>query len=244
VLGDPATSAAAGPGGLLALTIDGLPVNVRVAGVVRRFPTIAAGAGGVIIADEATLASALDGQRPGQGFPDELWIATRHPASLRAALARPPLSQLSSTFRAAIQRRLRSAPLASDVLATLVAGTAVSGVLAVLGLLVALLGGVRDPGIQRDLEEQGVGPRGLRNELRLRLAIAGLGGALAGLVVAVVVTRLAVLTVGAAIAAAAPQPPLVTVAPVAALAAWTVAAIAAMAVAGWLATLRGGGGDA
>ena len=79
MLTDPQTAAAAGPDGRIALTVDGLPVVARVAGVLSRFPTLA-GQAGFVVADEATLAAALDAQLPGQGLPDELWISTAHPA--------------------------------------------------------------------------------------------------------------------------------------------------------------------
>jgi hypothetical protein len=55
VLTDRATAAGAGPGAELPLTVDGEPVTARVVGTVRRFPTIAAGGPGFVIADEATL---------------------------------------------------------------------------------------------------------------------------------------------------------------------------------------------
>ena len=67
VLADPRAAAAATAGGQIALTVDGLPVNAHVVGVLRRFPTIASGGAGFIVADEATLAAALDASLPGQG---------------------------------------------------------------------------------------------------------------------------------------------------------------------------------
>ena len=40
VLADPQTAASAGPGGRIALTVDGLPVIARVVGILSRFPTL------------------------------------------------------------------------------------------------------------------------------------------------------------------------------------------------------------
>src|SRR6201987_6465717 len=85
VLADPQTAASAGPGGRIALTVDGLPMLARVVGVLSRFPTIEGDSAGFVIADEATLAAALDAQLPGQGRPDQLWVTTRHLARLGAA---------------------------------------------------------------------------------------------------------------------------------------------------------------
>lgn len=236
VLADPQTVAASGPEGRLALTVDGLPVVARVVGTLRRFPTLAAGAGGFVIADEATLSSALDAQLPGQGRADELWISTAHSARLRAALRRRPLLQLSSSFRADVAHRLRTAPVATGVLGTAIAAAVLSAALSVLGLLTALLGGARDERIERDLEGQGIGPRSLRAEVRMRLMLASVLGVGVGLALAVVLTRLAVETVRAAGPTANPHPPLVTVAPWVQLTAWGIGAIAVLALASQLAT--------
>jgi hypothetical protein len=236
VLADPQTAAAAGPGGRIALTVDDLPVIARVAGVLSRFPTLGSDSAGFVIADEATLAAALDAQLPGQGRADELWISTGHLAQLRAALGSGTLAQLDSSFRADLEHQLRDAPVARGALGTLIAATALSMVLAVVGLLTALLGGARDERSESDLKEQGVGPRGLRAELRVRLALASVLGVVAGLGIAVLLTRLAVASVRAAGTVADPRPPVVTVVPWAALAAWGVATLAVLALAGALAT--------
>ena len=109
-------------------------------------------------------------------------------------------------------------------------------VLAVVGLLTALLGAARDERVESDLREQGVGPRGLRAELRVRLALVSVLGVVAGLGIAVLLTRLAVASVRAAGTVASPRPPVVTVVPWAALAAWGAGTLAVLAIAGWLAT--------
>ena len=236
VLADPQTAASAGPDGRIALTVDGLPVIARVVGVLNRFPTLADDSAGFVIADEATLAAALDAQLPGQGRPDELWISTGHLAPLRAALDSGTLAQLDSSFRVDLDQQLRDAPVARGVLGTLIAATALSAVLAVVGLLTALLGGARDVRASADLSEQGVGPHGLRAELRVRLALASVLGVIAGLGIAVLLTRLAVASVRAAGTVADPSPPVVTVVPWAELAAWGAGMLAVLALAGALAT--------
>ena len=236
VLADPQTAASAGPGGRIALTVDGLPVIARVVGVLSRFPTLPPDSAGFVIADETTLAAALDAQLPGQGRADELWISTGHLARLRAVLGSGALARLDSSFRADIDNQLRDAPVARGVLGTLIAATALSVVLAVVGMLTMLLGGARDERIESDLEEQGVGPRGLRAELRVRVALVSVLGVVVGLGIAALLTRLAVASVRAAGAVANPRPPVVTVVPWAALAAWGAGTFAVLALAGWLAT--------
>jgi hypothetical protein len=236
VLVDPATAAAAGRRGTLALSVDGEPVAARVAGVVRRFPTVPAGSAGFVIADERTLAAALDAQLPGQGRPDELWISSRHLAPLRAALATTLLASLQAQYRETIERGLRDAPVARAVLGTLVAAAALSGALAIVGLLAALLGPARDARTERDLAEQGASPRAVRAQLRLQAITASTLGVAAGALIAVLLARLAVTTLRAVAALAEGAPPLVTVEPVAALIVWSAAGLAALALATWLGT--------
>ena len=163
VLTDPATAAAASSGGsgggssggrrggLIALTVDGLPVQARIVGVLRRFPTLAPDDAGFIVADEATLAAALDASLPGQGRPDELWIDTRDPRRLDASLRAPPLDRLGHSFRYRVQRALRSEPLATGTLGTLAAAAGLGVALALVGLLAALAGPLREPAVERDL---------------------------------------------------------------------------------------------
>jgi hypothetical protein len=243
VLTDPNTAQSAGAGGRLPLTVDGEPVQARVVGTVARFPTLEDTAGaGFVVADEATLASALDAQLPGQGRADELWISAPTLAPLRATLREGPFSRLQAAYRSAIEHRLRTAPVARGVLGTLIAAASLAALLAALGLLVSLLGQARDERAERDLVAVGVGPRGLRRELRARMLLAAVLGVAVGIGVAASLTRLAVATVRAAGAIADPQPPLVAVAPWAQLALWSVAALCALALVSWVATqtlLRG-----
>jgi hypothetical protein len=242
VLVDGQTAAAAGRGQRLALTVDGVPVPARVVGVLARFPTLAPDEAGFVVADEQTLASALDAQAPGQGRPDELWLTSSNPDRLRAALRTEPFAELSYTFRADLVHQLRSAPIARGVLGTLLAAAGLSGGLAVLGLLVALLGSARDERVQRDLAAQGVGPRGLRRELRLRLLVASALGVLTGLAIAALLTELAVTGVRAASTIDVPRPPLVTVAPWVELGLWGAGALGVLGFAGWAASRSIAGG--
>ena len=239
VLVDPATAAAAGQGRGLALTVDGEPVAARVAGVVRRFPTVPAGSAGFVVADEQTLAAALDAQLPGQGRADELWISSHNLAPLRAALAGPALAGLQAQYRRTIERGLRDAPVARAVLGTLIAAAALSAALAILGLLAALLGPARDGPLESDLVEQGASPRAVRAQIRLQAVIASTLGVAAGAVIALVLARLAVTTMRAVAALAAGSPPLVTVDPAGELILWSGAGLAALALATWLGTAAG-----
>jgi hypothetical protein len=212
ILVDPRTAAGAGPGGRIGLTVDGQPIQARVVGVLRRFPTIDQQAGGFVVADQALLAGALDAQLPGQGQPDELWISSARPAALRRALHGGPLSQLRVAFRAEVDHSLRSDPVASGVSRMLLASGIVAILLALIGVALVLVGPLRAPRIQADLEAQGLGPTGLRRELRIRLVAASVLGIGPGLAIALLLDRLAVGAVGA-YEAGASQPPLITIIP-------------------------------
>jgi hypothetical protein len=233
VLADPQTAAAAGNRGQLSLSIGGAPVQARVVGVLARFPTLPADSGGFIVADQQQLAGALDAQTPGQSRPDELWISSSDLGPMRSALARPPLSDLSASFRADIERQLRSAPITHDVLRTLLAATLVAAVLAGLGLVVSLLGSGRDPRLEQELVAQGLGPAGVRQELSIRILLAALLGVAFGLAASAVLARLAVATVRAAGSVAAPRPPLVGIVPWPALVLWSVIAFGLLSALGW-----------
>jgi hypothetical protein len=236
VLVDPRTAAAAGPGGKLPLTVDGQAVRTQVVGVLRRFPTLSSDAAGFVIADEPALAAALDAQQPGQGRPDELWLSSAHLDRLRGALAHGRLAQLQSSFRVDIERSLRNDPVARAVLGTLIAAAAVALALALAGLQAVLVGAVRDARLEDDLAGLGVGPRGLRAELRMRLATAAVTGVVAGIAVAVLLTGLAVAGVGSALGTS--RPAVIAVVPVGVLALWVLAALAALGLTGWAATIR------
>ena len=236
ILADPHAASAAAAGGRIALTIDGEPVDARVVGTLRRFPTIARGGAGFIVADEATLAAALDASLPGQGRPDELWIDTPRPGVLRAALHEPPLRMLTATYRADIERALRADPIARGVLGTLLAAAVIALALALIGLLVALLGAMRDQAAERELSIQGLGPRSLARELRIRIVLAAALGLVAGFALAAILTRLAVAAVSSAATLAPPRPPLVTVTPWGGMVRLAFGALVVFWVASWVVT--------
>jgi hypothetical protein len=236
VLIDPASAAAAGSGGLLALSVDGLPVNARIVGVLRRFPTVDPSAAGFIVADESTLSAALEAQLPGQGAPDELWIASRHLEGVHALLHQGRFTQLSAAFRGTVQQRLAHDPITRGVLGTLLAAAVLAAVLAALGLIVVVRGALRDARIEEDLAAQGFGPRWLRRELRMRLLLAGVLGLVGGLVIALVLTGLAADAVRAGYVSP-PVPGLVAVIPWGELGA---AALGALVVLALLTGLAGG----
>jgi hypothetical protein len=144
------------------------------------------------------------------------------------------LAQLQSSFRGDIERALRDDPVARAVLGTLIAAAAVALALALAGLQAVLVGAGRDARLEGDLAALGVGPRGLRTELRLRLATAAVAGTVAGIAVGILLTGLAVAGVGSALGTT--RPAVIAVVPVGVLALWVLAALGALALTAWAAT--------
>ena len=205
VLASPSLAAAAGPGGVLPLEIQGSRLAVRVVGTIRRYPTAY---GNVVVADRGLVATALNAQQPGTAVTNEVWV--NGPAEqVDAALGRPPFDRLSVQTHAEVERALRSEPLARGTLWTLGVAAVAALALALAGVALVLLGDLRDEDGQLfDLESQGAEPDTLRRHLRLRAAAvagAGIGGGLAtGAILSALVVSLVTLTA----AGAAPEPPL------------------------------------
>jgi hypothetical protein len=188
---------------------DGVVVTGRVVAVADRFPTLHEP---FVVADASMLATAVAPAQPFLAAPREVWIGGTGGAEARvgAALSRSPYDVLAVSSRTAREAELRADPLARGITITLWAAAAVALVLAVVGLVLATAGTLRDERDELyDLEAQGIGPSTLRTQLRLRaaaLAIVGaVGGVALGAVLALSTVGLVALTAGVG----SPQPPLV-----------------------------------
>jgi hypothetical protein len=232
VIASPDVAARATPGGALALSFLGQPIQGRVLAVAQRFPTL--GDHSFVVADEALLSTKLAADAPGTARPTELWLRTSHPATVTAALHRAPFASLHVTSHAALLHELRADPLARGVLGTLAAAAILAAALALLGLALAATAELEDERTELyDLETQGVAPAALRRQLRIRAALLAALGVVGGVALAALLERFTVGLVRVSAAAGTPEPPLVAVGRwwVAALAAAGLAAIALTAVA-------------
>lgn len=197
VLATPLLAAAAGPNGILPLQIEGELVAARVVGVVERFPSIV---GDAVIADRITAATILDTRSPGLGTTDELWLNTP---------LRPNVAQLAVQSRADTLARLQADPLAEGALLTLAGTAGVALLLALVGLLLAVVGDVRDDrGELFDLEAQGASPATIRAHLRLRALLVAVFGILGGIVLGAVLSGIVISLVSVTAGSAKPEPPL------------------------------------
>jgi hypothetical protein len=240
VLATERVAAESGPHGIIPLQVEGEQVAARIVGVLRRFPSVD---GDAVIADRQAASTLLDTRSPGLGTIDELWVnvpAAREP-SAAAALSRPPFTQLSVQSRTATLAGLQADPLARGSLLTLAGTAAVALLLALVGLLLAVAGDVRDDrGDLFDLEAQGASPATIRAHLRLRALLVGSFGMLGGIALGAILTSLVIALVSVTASAAQPEPPLQLVAdwPLLLVAAAAYVAVAALLV-GALTLLRG-----
>jgi hypothetical protein len=214
VLATERVAAEAGPHGIIPLQVEGEQIAARIVGVVHRFPSID---GDAVIADGQEAATALDTRSPGLGTIDELWVKTPssdEPAAA-AKLAEAPFTQLAVQSHAATLAELESDPLARGSLLTLAGVAAVALLLALVGLLLAVAGDVRDDrGDLFDLEAQGASPATIRAHLRLRALLIGSFGVLGGIALGAILTSLVIALVSVTASAARPEPPLRLVADV------------------------------
>jgi hypothetical protein len=197
VLATPHVAAAAGPRGIIPLQVEGELVAARIVGVIERFPSIV---GDAVIADRVTAATMLDTRSPGLGTTDELWLNTAR---------RPSVPQLLLQSRADTLAQLQADPLARGALLTLAGTAAVALLLALVGLLLAVIGDMRDDrGELFDLEAQGASPATIRAHLRLRALLVAVFGILGGLGLGAILSALVISLVSVTAGSAKPEPPL------------------------------------
>ena len=210
VLATPRLAAAADSAGILPLQIAGERVSVHVVGTLRRFPGVD---GQAVVGDGAALSAVVNLARPGAARVNEVWLGLRDENRVQAvdaALAAKPFDVLAIESRHALEADARRDPIAHGTLIALAVAAAVALLLALAGILLTVVGDLRDErGELFDLEAQGASPALLRRIVRLRaasVAVAGLvAGALTGVALAAVVTDL----VGLTARATAAEPPLV-----------------------------------
>jgi hypothetical protein len=208
VLATTRVAAAAGPRGIIPLQVEGEQIAGRIVGVLTRFPSVV---GDAVIADRTTAGTLLDTRSPGLGTTDELWLTvpSGRDAATAHLLARAPFTQLTVQSRAATLTRLQADPLGRGALLTLAGTAAVALLLALLGLLLAVVADVRDDrGELFDLEAQGAAPSTIRAHLRLRALLVAVFGIAGGIALGAVLSALVISLVSVTAGATEPEPPL------------------------------------
>ncbi len=181
VLASPALAAAADDQGLLPLRLPGGEMTARVVATARYFPTLD---GDFVVADEATLSSALNARRPGAAVTNEIWLGAPRAElpRIEQALRDEPFRALELETRGSLEARLEDDPLARGTVLALTATAFVALGLALVGLVLLVRGDLGDErGELFDLEAQGADPRLLTFHVRGRAALVAVAGTLAGL---------------------------------------------------------------
>lgn len=197
ILVTPGVAAAAGPRGIVPLVVEGEPVAGRIVGTIARFPSVV---GDAVVADLTQASTRLETTSPGLGVTNELWLDSATPPSAPA---------LTVTSQAATLHDLQTDPLARGALLTLAATAIAALLLALVGLLLAVVGDVRDErGELFDLEAQGASPATIRAHLRVRALLVAAFGVAGGIVLGAVLSALVLSLVSVTASAAEPEPPL------------------------------------
>ena len=181
VLATPALAAAADDQGLLPLRLPGGELTARVVATARYFPTLD---GDFVVADEATLSSALNARRPGAAVTNEIWLgaSSAELPRIERALRDQPFSALELETSGSLEATLEDDPLARGTVLALTATAFVALGLALVGLVLLVRGDLDDErGELFDLEAQGADPRLLTFHVRGRAALVAVAGTLAGL---------------------------------------------------------------
>jgi hypothetical protein len=231
VIASPDLAAAVDPDGLLRLEVGGGPtIPVRVVGVADRFPTVVDAQPRFVVVALDPWLMALNAEAPAAGRPTEMWLGTADPAraaEVRAALGAAAFRFPVVTDRAALAAERSADPLSRSIVWALLVAALAGLALSVLGILLGAVTDLRDElGELADLEAQGVGPSTLRSHVVARTAWLAGGGALAGIVVGIVLTVSVTAALAVSAEGALPIPTLRVVLPIVPL----VTAVAAVLV--------------
>ena len=186
VIASRSLAAAAGDAAVLPVQIGQAEVRTRIVATARWFPTLR---GDFVVADGVALATAANAAAPGTAVADEVWLEGQ-PGAEQQLRRRAPVP-VTVASRAAIERSLRDDSVSRAVSLALLATALLAAVLTIVGLLLTISVDVRDNRPELfDLESLGLPPVGLARHLWLRLAVVVGAGLLAGLVTGIVMALL------------------------------------------------------
>jgi len=209
VVVSPQLARAAGARGVLPVALLDTQVLTHVVGVIRHFPTVD---GNVVLADQQTVATALNAAEPGPPFYNEIWVDDPDRARLQRQLEMPAMEVMSIVDRSRLADHAQLSPVVRSARELLAVALVIAVLLAVLGIVLAVSSDVRARRWEiLDLSAQGLDRHSIIRFTRARLLLAcGFSALLAvglGLALAAVTVRL--IRIAADIETANP-PPLVT----------------------------------
>jgi hypothetical protein len=189
VIASPSVARAAGGDGVIALRAYNSVIPARIVATTRYFPSVD---GDVVIADRSSFLTVANTLEPGVATASETWLQRRPAHAL----------PLTVDSQRAQEHELTGDPLARGSIALLGITAIVALVLAGIGLVLTVVGDLRDEqGALVDLRAQGAGPRELRRHVLLRALVVGIlglaGGVAAGAIVGALVVSVVTVTAGA-----------------------------------------------
>ncbi len=180
-----------GVGSLVHTDINGAIFSVKIVAAVSTFPTVSAGAGGLIV-DLGSVQSLLTSNSLQPATATQWWLATTGagvPPGLGASL--PPGSAVTS--EAGVAAGLLGNPLSTVPQQALLAVALAAAVLAITGFCVSIAAGVRQRRAENALlAALGVPPRSAAWQLCLEKLMLSLPSAVAGLILGAVLAELLV----------------------------------------------------
>jgi hypothetical protein len=204
-----ASALGARPGYRLAVNFLGTTIELKVASVVRAFPTIGGPFGGAII-DQAALQDAMAGAGAQPAPVTEWWLRTTRPVSLTGL---PHGTTIIS--RAGVAASLLANPLAAAPQVAMLAIAAAAVILAAAGFLVSAATARERAHEMALLAALGATRRQLTRLLCLEQAVIAVPAAAAGLLLGVLLARLVIPAVSLTPTGVHPQPPVIVQTPLA-----------------------------
>ena len=196
VVASPALAAAAGPSGVVPLHVGNETLPGRIVATARYFPSVD---GDVVVADLAAWLAAVNAADPGVAAASELWRVNAPPHDVPLAVESQRGHELE----------LAGDPLARGAVALLLVTAVVGLALAATGVLLTVLGDLRDErGTLFDLSAQGSPPAELRRHVLVRAGVVSALGLAAGVGAGTIVAALVVGVVTVSAGAQEALPPL------------------------------------
>ena len=183
----------------------------------NHFPTIVSPDPHFVVVPYGPYMVALDAALPGVARPSEMWLrisdAARE-ADVRAAIGLSPFRFPAITARGDLVAAQSGDPLSQAIVWALIATAAAGLALSVGGVLLGAVTDLRDErGELADLETQGVSPATLRWHALAKTSWLAGGGAIAGVLVGIVLTVAVTSALAIGATGAEPIPPLTIVIP-------------------------------
>jgi hypothetical protein len=193
----------------MTVTVLDQPVQVRVVGTAKLFPTVTDLPRRFVVLDYSALFATLNRDRPGVAVPGEAWLFSHPPQDLAAKLARPPFRLERLVDEAQLRATLEHDPLARGVAEVLLAAAIMAAALACLGLVLSTRLRLRsEEATLAEYEALGIAPATVDRSVQYGVVVLTVLGAVGGLAGALLAVRITAALVAVSAGSAATLPSL------------------------------------